>query len=122
MEEGLTSNVEDQIHVVRGRVDSLSLYEVTDYELEILEKGSPQSIFLDFSISLLSISISFLVSLLTTEIPNLRIYLLFLVIAIISFISGVILLVLWLRSRRHQTDVINQIKKRIPSSEIKKEL
>ena len=35
-----TENTEDEnIRIVRGRVDSLSLYEITDHELNILEKG-----------------------------------------------------------------------------------
>ena len=116
----ITSNVEDQIHVRRGKVDSLSLYEVTDYELAILERGSPQSILLDFSISLLSIAISFLFSLLTTEIADERIFVVFVVVEVISFFLGVILLILWSRSRKTSSEIVNKIKGRIPISEVEK--
>ena len=36
-----------------GRVDSLVIYEVSEGELQTIERGSPNSIFLNFSIFLL---------------------------------------------------------------------
>lgn len=35
---------EKPLRIVRGRVDEVRVYEVTDAELERLEKGSPESL------------------------------------------------------------------------------
>ena len=45
---------EKAVQIKRGRVDSLSLYEITDNELDILTAGSPSSLYLNFAIFLLS--------------------------------------------------------------------
>lgn len=113
-------NPEDHISVIRGKVDSLSVYEVTSYELQILERGSPQSIYLDISISLFSIAMSFFVSLVTTEITDNKIFIIFVFITIVSFFLGIILIILWAKNKKSGSEVINQIKKRIPNSEMKK--
>ena len=44
----------EKLIVRRGRVDSVDLYEVKENELELLEKGSPASLQLNFSIFLLT--------------------------------------------------------------------
>lgn len=110
------------IRIVRGRVDSLALYEVTDSELRTLERGSPGTIYMSFSIFLLTVSLSFLVSILSTTIEPLRTYIAFLAVVLLSGISGLILLVLWWRNRESIKEVIYEIKLRIPNSEIVKVL
>jgi hypothetical protein len=107
------SSFEQQIKIIRGRVDSMSLYEITENELNILENGPPSSIYLNFAIFLLSIAISFLVSLLTTTITSERTFLVFVVITVASFISGFILLGVWFRNHRLISDIIARIKNRI---------
>ena len=57
----------------RGEVDEIRLYTITDYELDILEKGTP-ALFLNFGIAFLSMSCSFLIALLTTHIASDRIF------------------------------------------------
>jgi len=108
---------EGQVKIVRGRVDSLSLYEVTDNELKTLELGSPGSIYLNFSIFLTSIGLSFLISLLTVKIDSVKIYSTFLVFAVLGLVLGLILFILWWRQRKEVAEVISTIKSRMPSSE-----
>lgn len=110
-----------EIKIVRGKVDSLSLYEITDNELETLEKGSPSSTYLNFSIFLLSVGFSFLVCLLTVKTESMKIYATFMIFTVIGILVGIILLVLWYRERRSMSEVIKRIKDRIPSTEIIKE-
>jgi hypothetical protein len=100
--------------ILRGVVESVSLYEVTADELEILGKGSPDSTHLNFSIGLLSIGLSFLVAVLTTSIGSGALFTAFTLIAIVGFVLGVYFFVLWWRSRRPISDVVNRIKKRLP--------
>lgn len=107
----------DEIKIVRGKVDSLSVYEITDNELETLERGSPNSILLNFAIFLFTIGVSFLVNLLAVDIESIKLYVTFLVLTVIGILGGLILLIIWFRARRSISGVIKKIKGRIPSVE-----
>ena len=111
------NNGENPLRIRRGKVDSLSLYEITDYELDNLEKGMPSSLFLNFGIALITISISFLIALITTQIPSERTFTVFTVIVVLGFIIGLVLIVFWLRTRRQLTSLIRKIKSRIPADD-----
>lgn len=110
----------NEIRIVRGKFDSLSIYEVTDNELELLEKGSPSSTYLNFAIFLLSVGFSFLISLLTVDIGSIKIYTTYTIFTLFGIIAGIILLVLWYREYSATSEVIKKIKERIPSAEISK--
>jgi len=110
---------ESAINVRRGRCDSLDIYEVTEGELEILKKGSPNSIFLNFSIALLSLALSFLATLLTVKIESNRSFYVFVILTVIGFITGIVLLVLWVVGRNDFKETINKIEKRIENEEKK---
>ena len=118
--ESESDGVEGAIKVIRGRVDSLSLYEVTDSELRTLERGSPNSIYLNFAVFLLSTGASFLISILTATIEPIELYVAFLVVTCVSFVVGLVLLALWWRNRGSVQETIQDIKRRIPSSEVVK--
>jgi hypothetical protein len=107
--------VEDQIKITRGRVVSISVYEVTERELSILENGPPSSLYLNLAISLLSLAISFLIALLTTTIASDRTFTIFVVITTISFVSGIVLLVIWYISHQSISETILRIKSRVSS-------
>ena len=76
----------------RARFDKLTIYEISDSELEILERGSPGSIYLNFTIFLLSSAISVTVTLLVTKIESDRTYMFFVVVTVVGYIIGVLLL------------------------------
>lgn len=99
--------------ILRGRLDSFALYEITDDELSILEMGSPGSLYLNFSTSCLSIAISFFVALLTATVSN-RVFTVFVVLTTVGFVSGTFLFILWLRSWRSITHIARRIRARIP--------
>lgn len=103
--------------IKRGSLTSLSIYEVTDYELDILESGGPSSLYLNFSIFLISIGVSFFITLMTTEIPKEKTYNFFLVSTILSLIIGVILLIIWRKSHASTTNLCVKIRGRIVSDE-----
>ncbi len=104
----------------RARVDSLDLYEITEDELNILEHGSPGSLYLLFSTFLLSMAISFFVSLLTTKIESDRLFMVFVSVTILGFIIGIILLILWVKEYRSSTSVAHKIRERM-KDELKNE-
>ena len=103
------------IEIRRGTVDSLLVCEITDYEWDNLKKGKSESIFLNLSIALLSISCSFLIALLTTTIDS-RIFIVFTVIVTIGFISDIILMCLWWRDRQSINPLIKEIERRFDTA------
>ena len=101
------NNGKRYIEIRRGTIDSLLVCEITDYEWDNLKKGTSESIFLNLSIALLSISCSFLIALLTTTIDS-RIFIVFTVLVTTGFISGTVLMGLWWRDRQSITPLINR--------------
>lgn len=110
---------ENELTIVRGRVDSLSLYEITETELYTLERGSPYSIHLNIGVSLVTLGLSFLASLLTidTQAQATILLIVFVVLTIAGIIGGTILIILWKNARVETTDVVKKIKQRIGGQE-----
>jgi len=104
---------EKTVRVRRGRVDSVDLYEVKENELEMLEYGEATGIYLNFSIFLLSLAFSSILTLSTATFSNSLIQNSFLFISIIGILLGIILLILWWRGRRNINSVVEKIKGRI---------
>ena len=105
---------EGDVKIRRARCDSLCIYEITESEIELLERGSPNSIYLNFSIFLFSIAIPFIVTLLTINIDSIELFLIFLTIAILGILIGSFLLIFWFRARNSLKGVIKKIKDRLP--------
>jgi hypothetical protein len=109
----LPSDKKDEIRVTRHKVDSLTIYEVTEPELDEIEKGSPTSLHLNFSIFLVSTAISFFIALVTCNFENKLItFHIFLEISITFFILGVVLFSNWFRHRKDVNRVIDKIRQR----------
>lgn len=105
---------DEKVKVKRGRMDSVSIYEVGDGELTVLENGSRNSIFLNFSIFLLSTAISFLIALSTTDYTGRPIiFTIFIVITVVGIVIGAFLLFLWLKMADDFKITIDKIKKRM---------
>lgn len=101
-------------NITVGKVHSLIIFEVSDGELEIIERGSPNSTYLNFSIFLISIFISFLIALLTCDFSkNDKLLYIFFIICIISGILGILFSIIWYRSKNDVDDVIKKIRSRI---------
>lgn len=100
--------------VRRARIERLDIYEISEAELQLLERGSPESILLNFAIFLISIAASFLIALLTTEIESVRMFNVFVIITVVGFITGLVLLALWARYRRSTSTIFRQIRQRMP--------
>ncbi len=106
---------EKPLRVRRGRVESVDLYEIKDNELDLLEKGSPAGLYLNFAIFLFSIAFSSLAALCTTTTFKYSLAeTAFVVVAVVGFLGGAFLLILWNRERQDRTAVIDKIRNRIP--------
>lgn len=98
----------------RGRLDKLTIHEISDSELEALEQGAPNSIYLNFAVFLLSSASSFTITLLTTKIESGRVYTFFAIFTVIGYIVGVLLLLLWWKEYKSASKVADAIRKRLP--------
>jgi hypothetical protein len=95
-------------------LDQLTIYDVTEAELEILERGSPDSLYLNFAIALLSTAVSFSAALATTTIPSDRTFQVFVILTTLGWVAGIVLLSLWFRTRQSVSAVAAAIRKRLP--------
>ncbi|HEX4054117.1 MAG TPA: hypothetical protein VHX86_07620 [Tepidisphaeraceae bacterium] len=109
-----TNSGEKSPRIQRGRIDSLSVYEVTDYELGILEHGSPSSTYLNFALPLISQAIALLIVLITQKIDSQKVFTILVVLTVVGFVVGSLLMVIWWRTRTSVKGVIAKIRSRIP--------
>jgi hypothetical protein len=117
MESGNQPNLYEQVflpEIRRARLDKLTIFDVTASELDILERGSPDSVFLNVSIALLSAAVSLTATVLTTVIEPITKYVIFIVCIVVGYVSGAVLLLLWRRSRNSVLDCIKTIRERLP--------
>jgi len=113
---GPTNPLDDQkpLRIRRGRVDSLDLYEIKDSELDILEKGSPTDLQLNFSVFLLSIAFAAICSLASATFSNTRTETAFMLVAIVGALLGGYLMIAWYRTRTSLQVLCRGIRNRIP--------
>lgn len=101
----------------RGRVDSLSLYEITEAELHTLQEGSPASLLLNFAIFCWSVFISILMAMLTTEIKSDRTFTVFVCVTIITGLASLVLTGVWWKQHRSTRSIVKTIKSRLRDGE-----
>jgi hypothetical protein len=102
------------LEIRRARLDSLVVYDVTESELGTLELGSPDSIFLNFAVFLLSSAIAFIIALLTTEVRSPYVFLVFVTFIFVALVASGVLLCLWRTSRRSVSTCARIIRGRLP--------
>jgi hypothetical protein len=98
----------------RARLDRLTIYEVSESELDVLAKGSPDSIYLNFAIGSVSAAIAFSITLATTDIDSARTFYVFVIATIIGYSFGALLLLLWWKNHRSISSVVSAIRNRLP--------
>ena len=109
-----SNNEGEVVKVKRARYDSLELFEVSENELSIIERGSPSSTYLNFSIFLLSIALSFLTTLLTVDFKEKQtLFIIFTIICVLGFMIGVFLAIVWFKSKNEFDEVLKKIRERM---------
>lgn len=101
-----------EARVVTHKVEQIDIYEVTENELNLLEKGTDSDLYLQFSIALLSVFVSLTVCFFTSTFENDKVLYGFVCVDAICFIIGMLLLILWNRNRKGKSDIIQGIKNR----------
>ena len=92
----------------------LKAYIVSEHELEALARGSSGSLYLNFALALLPVSLTLFVTLLTTIISSDRLFVTFVCVAVIAAIIGTLLLLMWYREHRSWRTLMADIKSRMP--------
>jgi hypothetical protein len=105
------SHLDPAIH--RVRLDRLTIFEITESELEALERGSPESPYLNMGIAVLSVAVSFYISLATATIDSIKTYCLFVIVTVVGYLAAVTFGLLWWQSRRSLKKVAQEIRSRI---------
>jgi len=95
-------------------LDRLRVFQVAEGELDALEKGSAESILLNFAIGVLSVAASLSASLATATFPSDRAFYVVVIIMVVGYISGAVLVLLWFTARRSLKGVATQIRSRVP--------
>jgi hypothetical protein len=100
--------------ILRARLASVTIYEITEDELNSLSRGTSGSIYSDLAIAFWSIAVSFLACLLTTKMdPN--VFIVFVIIVAVAAAAGFILSAIWWRTRKTTRGLIETIKRRRPT-------
>ena len=104
----------EKIDVRRRKISAVTIYDVTESELTILEKGTEASVWLNFFIGSISIAVSFLVALLTVDWgSSITItHIVFICITIIMFLSSIICFVFWKKGKGEHTMTVKTIRER----------
>ena len=105
----------------RGRFDKLTIYEISESELETLERGSPYSLYLNFSIFILTLAFSSLITLFTTETTPI-ITTIFIIVAVVGILGGSFLFILWFKDRNSVSEIVKVIRKRLPPTGVQESL
>lgn len=104
----------EKIDVRRKKIAAVTIYDVTEAELTILEKGTEASVWLNFFIGCFSIAVSFLVSLLTVDWKDgySLTQIIFICVTIIMFLASIICFVFWRMGRGQHKMTIKTIRER----------
>lgn len=105
--------------VRRGRVGSVDLYEITDSELDTLEKGSPANMQLNFAVFLLAVAFAAIIALCTAEFNNQTIEIAFIVVSVVGILLGLYFLISCFRNHTSTKTICSKIRNRISSPEVK---
>jgi hypothetical protein len=98
----------------RVRLEKLTIFEISEAELEALERGSPESLFLNLGIAAISIAVSFLTTLMTTAIADIQTFCVFVIVCSVGFLAGATFGLLWWQARKTGGNVAHEIRSRIP--------
>lgn len=106
------ANNKGGIRIKRHSIKDANIYEVWDYELNEIQKGGNANDNKNLCITFFSLVIGAILPLFTSKFNNE--FSRFLFLAIIVFLSflGIVFLILWLRSRKNNRELLQTIRSR----------
>lgn len=107
-----------QLRVVRGRVDSVTLYEVKEDELQRLEDGQNGGLLLNFAIAFISIGFSAWAAIATAaSFANPYTAVVFVVVTVGGLLAGIVLGIMWFVSRKSNKRICDEIRARVKQTD-----
>lgn len=91
----------------------LTAYTVHEHELDVIAAGSPATLAFNFAVALISIGVSFILTLSTTTISSNRLFYSYLIVCINCLLVGMIMFIYWLRTRSSVNITVAKIKSRL---------
>jgi len=102
----------------RARIQHLAIYEISEDELNQLEKGNPGSIILNFTIFSFSVFVAFLITLLTVKNLETKVFITFVIFTALGGLAGPLLLCIWIKQYKSTRNIAKNIRSRMPPSGI----
>lgn len=109
---------EKNVSVMWGKIGKLNIYEVTEGELNILEKAGKGTTRLNLSIVLITLSISIALSFLVSIPKSETINIILIVMSFSSLVLGLFLFLEHKRMVKQQNKILANIRKRIESVKV----
>lgn len=98
--------------IIIAPIQQLTVYQVSEGELDTIEKGTIDTLFLNLSISLLSLFIGILFPLVITPM-QLYHFIIFTILDSLFALSGIILLLVWYKRKEVSRNVFVRIRSRV---------
>ena len=113
MDEQRPQEVIPALEVRYVGIGELKIYCVSEDELRTIESGTPAATMLNLAIALLALGFGSLVSLLlSAPSPSFYKFIVIVLLIIVSFVGGLLLLILWRQYRIDAFDIIQRIRLR----------
>jgi len=91
----------------------LTAYTVFEHELDIIAAGSPANLTFNFAVALISIGVSFVLTLTTTTIASSHLFYGYLIACLNCLIAGIFMFAYWLKTRSSVHVTVAKIKSRL---------
>ena len=104
---------EENLPVKRGRHGEVVIYDVREDELKSLERGGEATPQLNFSIFLLSMGFTSLITLCTTQVRWQIMNTFFMVAMFLGVIFGIYFMIVWKSSKRSVSELVREIRNRL---------
>jgi len=90
----------------------LTIYPITEHELNALKNGSPESIYLTFGIACLTTALTAFLSVITLSTNNPSVINIYWIIIIIGFLAGCVLMALWHHYKGQNLAILENVRNR----------
>ncbi|MBH3338421.1 hypothetical protein I5L51_04775 [Pseudomonas mendocina] len=109
-----------EIEIKRSRIGSISVYEISDGELEALERGTPATALTNISFFCASSFLSFLIVVTTSPNLELKLYMVYFSVGLVSLAVTLVCGVVAYKMGGGIKQITSKIRGRIPASEVEK--
>lgn len=109
-----------EIEIKRSRIGSISVYEISDAELESLERGSPSTALTNISFFCASSFLSFLIVVTTSTGLDIKVYMVYFTVGLVSLAASIICGIVAYKMGGGIKEITSKIRGRIPASEVEK--